>query len=73
MPAGYVFGDEVRDGFFGLLRQGASIQEACSVSGLWSSTVRHWIRKMGPVEMSKGNRGGPTGAPFPDGVPGSAG
>ncbi|TQJ40481.1 IS30 family transposase [Arthrobacter sp. SLBN-112] len=71
MPAGYVFGDQVRDGFFALLRQGASISEACRVSGLWSSTVLHWIRKMGPVEMSKGNRGGPAGAPFPDGVPGS--
>ena len=71
MPAGYVFGDAVRDGFFALLRQGASISEACRVSGLWSSTVRHWVRRMGPVEMSRGKRGGPVGAPFPDGAPGS--
>ena len=71
MPAGHVFGDEVRDGFFALLRQGMSISEACRVSGLWSSTVLHWVRKMGSVEMSRGNRGGPAGAPFPDGVPGS--
>ena len=51
MPAGHVFGVEVRDGFFALLRQGVSVSEACRVSGLWSSTVAHWVRKMGPVEM----------------------
>jgi IS30 family transposase len=64
-------GMRVRDGFFALVRQGVSISEACRVSGLWSSTVRHWVRKMGSGEMSKGNREGPAGAPFPDGAPGS--
>jgi len=71
MPAGYVIGNEVRDGFFGLLRQGSSIREACRVSGLWTSTVRPWVRKMGLMEMSQGKRGGPAGAPFADGAPGS--
>lgn len=71
MPARYRFSDDVRDGFFGLLRQGVSIREACRVSGLWTSTVRPWIRKMGSMEMSQGKRGGPAGAPFPDGAPGS--
>lgn len=58
-------GIRIRDGFLALLRQ--------LVRGCGPQRCGTWIQKLGPMEMSQGNREGPTGAPFPEGAPESVG